>query len=253
LVRFPGGRALLIDAGGLSTAASFDIGDRVVGPVLRRAGVRALDAVVVTHGDADHMGGIASVLRDFPTRMVWDGVPVPPFEPLRQLRERAGRQGVPWMQLQRGDSAVIDGVELAVKHPPLPDWERQDVRNEDSMVIELRWRSVSFVFTGDIGREAEGALSALFAPARVRVVKVPHHGSITSSTDAFIRALAPDVALISVGRANNFGHPSPVVLGRYAAIGARVFRTDQDGAIECSTDGDTLDVRTFTGRLLHVT
>ena len=251
-VRFPSGRAMLIDAGGLSAAASFDIGDRVVGPVLRRDGVRALDALVVTHGDADHMGGIAAMLRDFPTRVVWDGVPVPPFEPTRRLRELADRQGVPWMQLQRGDRSLIDGVEIAVLHPPLPDWERQDVRNEDSVVIEVRWRNVSFVFTGDIGRESEPDVARLVAPARMRVVKVPHHGSTTSSTDAFVRALAPDVALVSAGRSNNFGHPSPVVLRRYAEIGTKVFRTDQDGAIECVTDGDTLDVRTFTGRTLHL-
>lgn len=252
VVRFPSGRAMMIDAGGLSGAASFDIGDRVVGAVLRHSGVLGLDAVVVTHGDADHMGGVGAVLRDFPTRVVWDGVPVPPFEPLRTLRAQANQLGIPWMQLQRGDRAVIDGVEIAVMHPPLPDWERQDVRNEDSVVIELRWRQVSIVFTGDVGRESEHELAGAFAPAALRVVKVPHHGSITSSTEAFVRALAPDVAVISAGRSNNFGHPSPVVLQRYVDAGAAVFRTDKEGAIECVTDGETLEVRAFTGRSLRM-
>lgn len=252
LVRFPSGRAMLIDAGGLSGAASFDIGDRVVGPVLRESGVLSLDAIVMTHGDADHMGGIGAVIRDFPTRVVWDGVPVPPFEPLNELRAQADQRGIPWLQLQRGDRAVIDGVDISVMHPPLPDWERQDVRNEDSVVVELRWRHVSFVFTGDIGQEAERELSAAFAPVPLRVVKVPHHGSITSSTADFVQQLAADVALISVGRSNNFGHPSPVVLKRYNDIGAALFRTDRDGAITCVTDGETLDVRTFTGRSLRL-
>ncbi len=251
-VRFPSGRAMVIDAGGLSGAAAFDIGDRVVGAVLRHRGVLTLDAVVLTHGDADHMGGIGSVLRDFPTRVVWDGVPVPPFEPLRALREKADEQGIPWMQLQRGDRAVIDGVEIAVLHPSLPDWERQDVRNEDSVVVELRWRDVSFVFTGDVGRESEPGIASSLSPAGIRVVKVPHHGSMTSSTPGLVRQSAPDVAIVSVGRSNNFGHPSPVVLRRYAESGAAVFRTDQDGAIECVTDGETLDVRAFTGRSLRV-
>jgi competence protein ComEC len=150
------------------------------------------------------------------------------------------------------DRVVFDEVEFAVKHPPPPDWERQDVRNEDSIVLELRWRDVSFVFTGDIRREAEAQLSGQFAPAALRVVKVPHHGSATSSSEGFVHALAPDVAVISAGRSNNFGHPSPVVLNRYREAGAAIFRTDQDGAVSIDTDGTSLHVSSYTGRVLRV-
>ena len=252
LVRLPGGSAMLIDAGGLTGASSFDIGDRVVGPVLRQFSVERLAILALSHGDADHVGGAPAVLREFRPWDIWDGVPVPPLEPLRRLRVDAIASGVRWTTVQRADAALLDGVQVSVRHPPIPDWERQDVRNDDSIVLELRWRDVSFVFTGDIGREAEAQVAPLFAPAPLRVLKVPHHGSITSSSDALVGALAPNVAVISVGRSNNYGHPSPRVLDRYQKAGAAVFRTDQDGAVEIDTDGRTIDVRGFTGRTLSI-
>jgi competence protein ComEC len=252
LVRLPHGTAILIDAGGLASGATFDIGDRIVGPVLRHEGVRRLASLVLTHGDADHVGGALSVLRDFRPWDVWDGVPVPPSLPMQRLRQEALAMNTRWTTVQRMDRVVFDEVEFAVKHPPPPDWERQDVRNEDSIVLELRWRDVSFVFTGDIGREAEAQLSGQFAPAALRVVKVPHHGSATSSSEEFVHALAPDVAVISAGRSNNFGHPSPVVLNRYREEGAAIFRTDHDGAVSIDTDGTSLHVSSYTGRVLRV-
>ena len=142
---------------------------------------------------------------------------------------------------------MLDDVRVSVLHPSLPDWERQDVRNADSIVIEMRWGEVSFVFTGDIDRETEAAIAPLLQPAPLRVLKVPHHGSSTSSSEAFVRAVRPDVAVISVGRSNNFGHPSPLVLKRYEQAGSRLFRTDQDGAITIDTDGTSLEISTFTG------
>jgi competence protein ComEC len=183
---------------------------------------------------------------------VWEGVPVPPHAFLQALHLAASAGGSRWTTVQRADSTEIDDVQVLVRHPRIPDWERQDVRNDDSIVIELRWRDVSFVFTGDIGREPEAEIAPLFAPAAFRVLKVPHHGSSTSSSERFVRALAPDVAVISVGRSNNFGHPSPVVLDRYRGVGAALFRTDQDGAVEVETDGTSIQVRTFRGRTLRL-
>ena len=252
LVRFPHGASMLIDAGGLGGASSFDIGDRVVAPVLRRAGVRRLGTLALTHGDGDHIGGANAVMQEFRPWDVWDGVPVPPFEPMARLRAEAEAAGARWTTVQRRDTAVQDDVRIEVRHPTVPDWERQDVRNDDSIVLELRWREVSFVFTGDIGRDVETDIASLFAPSLLRVVKVPHHGSTTSSSDRFVHALAPRVAVFSVGRSNNFGHPSPVVLQRYTTSGAAIFRTDQDGAVTVDTDGTSLQVHTFTGRALEL-
>ena len=141
----------------------------------------------------------------------------------------------------------LGGVELRVHHPPPPDWERQEVRNDDSLVIELRFGRVSMLLTGDIGREVEQALLPTLDLLPIVVLKSPHHGSGTSSSDEFIRALKPRLVLISCGRANPYGHPVPYVLARYAAVAARVLRTDLHGQIDLVTDGETLSFKTRVG------
>jgi competence protein ComEC len=248
LVRFPGGTTLLVDTGGLSPLSTFDIGDRVVAPVLRAMGIRRLDVLALTHGDPDHIGGASSLVREFRPRAVWEGIPVPRFEPLRVVREAATAAGARWSNLKRGDRMRIDDVEVIVRHPDLPDWERQRVRNDDSIVLDLGWRDVSVLLTGDIGRAVERELLSSIPPAPLRIVKIPHHGSLTSSAPEFVRALSPTVAIVSAGRANHFGHPVPEVLDRYREAGAEVFRTDRDGAVTVDTDGRSLSVRGYTGR-----
>ncbi len=252
LLRLPRGSTMTVDAGGVVGASTFDVGDRVVAPVLREAGVRRLDEVVLTHGDADHIGGAPALVREFRPRAVWEGVPVPPVVALTEVRAEAVRARSQWANVQAGDWLTIDGVAVVVWHPPLPDWERQRVRNDDSVVLELRWRDVSIVLTGDIEHEAEAALVGRIPPAPIRIVKVPHHGSLTSSTPAFVHMLDPDVAVISVGRDNPFGHPAPAIVARYLQSGALVFRTDVDGAITLETDGRRATVTTFAGRRFDV-
>jgi competence protein ComEC len=249
-VVFPAGSTLLVDAGGLSSSSAFDIGDRVVAPVIRDTGFARIDTVALTHGDPDHIGGAASVLREFRPREVWEGIPVPRFEPLTALRVATQSAGARWANVYRGDHVAIDGVDVVALHPAPADWERQKVRNDDSLVLELRWRDISVLLTGDIGKAVEPAVAAATPPARLRVIKIPHHGSLTSSSESFIAALRPTIAIASAGRANHFGHPVPEVLARYRAVGAEIFRTDQDGAVVVETDGRSINVRTLTGRSL---
>ena len=251
IVQFPDGRTLSIDAGGAST--SFDIGGRVISPALWALGVRRLDYMSVTHGDNDHIGGAESVFRDFTPTELWEGVPVPPHRPTRALRMLADNAGTPWRTLQAADRVSFGNVELIVHHPPRSEWERQRVRNDDSEVIEILYGGVSFVFTGDISREVERAIGPGFDRAPIRILKVPHHGSATSSSQDFLDALRPDVAVISAGRGNPFGHPVASVLERYRGIGAAIYRTDQDGAVTVETDGTSLTVTGFTGRRLRLT
>jgi competence protein ComEC len=247
LVRFPRGSTLLVDAGGLGPASPFDVGDRVVAPVLRFHGIRRLGAVALTHGDADHVGGAGAAIREFRPHDVWEGIPVPPDTSLQAIRAVVRQQGGVWRNVQMNDSVEIDEVRVVVHHPGLADWERQAVRNDDSIVLELRWRGASIVLPGDIGREIERALTPRFLPSALRVVKAPHHGSSTSSSREFLQALAPRVAVISAGRGNRFGHPASAVLARYRDAGADLFRTDRHGAVTVSTDGFSLSVRTHSG------
>lgn len=249
VVQFPDGRSLSIDAGGLA-GSTFDIGGRVVSPTLWAVGVRRLDYMSISHGDPDHIGGVVSVFRDFRPFEVWEGVPVPPHRPTKQLRQLADEAGTAWRTLQPADRVWFGEVELRVHHPPHPDWERQRVRNDDSEVLEIRYGGVSVVFTGDIGREVERSIASSFERVPIRVLKVPHHGSITSSSREFLAALHPDIAVISAGRGNPYGHPVATVLERYRDIGAAIYRTDQDGAVIIETDGKAVRVRTFTNRRL---
>jgi competence protein ComEC len=247
LVTFPNGRTLIVDAGGASAGGDFDIGDRVLGPTLRARGLLGVDYLAVTHGDPDHIGGAASLVRDFEPREIWWGISVANHVPTARLRAEADRRRIAWRTLQRGDRVDIGGVEVLVHHPAAPDWERQRVRNDDSLVIELRYGDVSIVLTGDIGKEVEQSLLSTLDPRPLVVLKVPHHGSATSSTAAFLEKLHPAVAIIGVGRANPYGHPVPAVLDRLHTAGARVFRTDRDGQIDVVTDGRALHVETFGG------
>jgi len=249
-VTLPDGKTLMIDTGGVSIHGDFDIGDRVLGPTLRSRGVTHIDYLAITHGDPDHIGGALSVVRDFAPHEIWYGTYVNNHEPSMKLQSLALEKRTAWRWLQAGDRMDISGVELRVHHPGPVDWQRQKVRNDDSLVIELRYRNVSVLLTGDIGREVEHALLPTLDLLPIVVLKSAHHGSGTSSSDEFIHAINPRIILISCGRANPYGHPVPQVLARYRETQSQVFRTDLDGQIELTTNGLSVQVKTFSGRSL---
>lgn len=252
LITLPNGRTLMVDTGGVSLGGEFDIGDRVLGPALRARGIGHIDYLAITHGDPDHIGGALSMVRDFSPREIWYGTYVNGHEPSMQLQSLATEKRSSWRWLQAGDRLEMAGVELRVHHPGPSDWQRQKVRNDDSLVIELRYRNVSVLLTGDIGRDVENALLPSLDLLPIVVLKSPHHGSGTSSSDEFIQAVKPRIVLISCGRANRYGHPVPQVLGRYQQAQSDVFRTDLDGQIELTTNGLSVQVKTHTGRTADI-
>jgi competence protein ComEC len=246
LLRWSATESMIVDSGGTPFGSGgLNIGSRVLAPALWAQGVRMLQTMLVTHGDPDHLGGARAVMADFAPSQAWEGIPVPEHGALQEWIADATRRGIPVRQRLAGDRLPFGNARLRVLHPQPADWERQRVRNDDSVVIEVVFGEVAILLTGDIGAEIERKIVPQLTPTRIRVLKVAHHGSRTSSSRDLLEAWRPQIAVISCGRGNSFGHPAPEVLRRLDAVGATVFRTDRDGQITLETNGHQLSVRTY--------
>jgi competence protein ComEC len=230
-IRSPRGRWALIDAG--PATDGFDAGERVVLPYLRRRGAGRLEALILTHPDLDHIGGAEAVLDGLDVRTVFDpGIPSPGSAYLDVL-ESVDREDAPWLPLRAGRTVELDGVELRVLSPP-GDGDHEPgawSRNDGSVVLLLRFGDFTALLTGDAEAEAEARLVRTGGTGPVDVLKVGHHGSSTSTTPTFLERVAPQAAVISVGRGNRYGHPAPEVMARLEAMGVRIYRTDRDGTL----------------------
>ena len=215
VVEGPGGRTLLVDAGA-GGPYRLDAGERVVAPFLWNRGVLRLAAAVVTHSDIDHAGGMTAVREMFTIDEPWDGAP-----------------GLPPLRL--GGATVTPLAAAATG------------RNDAARVLRIDFGHASILLASDIEAAGEHALVTSGAPLGAAALKVPHHGSRTSTGAELLAAVRPAVALISVGARNSYGHPDASVLARLAAGGSDVYRTDRDGALLLETDGHTLTVTAWVG------
>ena len=243
LVEFPEDGIMLIDGGGFA-ASRFDVGERVVSRVLWAKGITRIDYLVCTHPHPDHFYGLFSISRNFRISEFWGCVP-PENHPLyRTFIDQLSRNTI-IRRVFRGDAFTRNGVSLRILHPP-PDYG-DSILNNHSMVIRLSYGDHAFLFSGDIEKSAEQIILKQFPVIKSQVLKVPHHGSSSSSTSLFLEAVFPEIAVITCGEYNRYGLPQKSVLQRYRESGTRIFRTDIHGAVEITSDGSRLAVRTVNG------
>jgi competence protein ComEC len=241
VVRAPSGLTILIDGGGEAgpQPGPGDAGDNVIVPALLMFGAPRLDAVVLTHADEDHVGGLDSVLREIPSRLIVVPGLAADTDSYEDFREQVRRLRVPVHRARPGQMFRLgDGITARVLHPAstLIAGTGSD-SNNNSVVLRLVYDQVSFLMPGDLEREGEQVLLDSRTALRSTVLKVAHHGSDTGTGPAFLKAVRPDLAVISVGRDNPFGHPSPSTVARLRRAGAAVMRTDINGAITVKTSG----------------
>lgn len=223
-----GGRTLLVDAG--PRTERFDGGERLVVPALRRLGVRRIDAVLLTHPDGDHLGGLPAIARRFPVGEVWVSREFEHSEELRSALAEARERPV-W--LPSAASFQLGTARASLYCRPLAEGEEF---NEGSCAMLLDTGKGRFVWTGDLGAEAEAELAER-SDWRADVLKAGHHGSKGSNSAEWLAEVRPSVVVVSAGRGNRYGHPAQEVLDRVKAVGAKVLRTDRDGSIAFSLDG----------------
>lgn len=251
LIEVPGGPCVLVDGGGFYNNR-FDVGSLIVGPFLWKKRVATVDILVLSHPDPDHLNGLLFIARHFNVREVWMNLEPADTQPYRDFLEIISRKGIRVVgpqDLLR--PTVINGVQFQVLYPPVDFLERKSQEiwrtpNNNSLVLKVSFKDISFLLPGDIEAEAERELCALDCRTLdCDVLLVPHHGSRSSSTPGFLECVAPDVAVVSSGWKNRFGFPHPSVLKRYQRRGCEMFRTSEHGAITITTDGTSLSIKPF--------
>jgi competence protein ComEC len=239
-IEFPGRTTMLVDGGGLPTG-TFDIGESVVSPFLWNKGIKKIDYLVLTHAHPDHAAGLTAVARNFRIGEFWQ-TPSPTGD-RSTAALHAALSAVPTKIIGAGFSRRVGEATVEALWPPPDSPPGASPDNDLSLVLRLASGPTAVLLPADIGVAVERRLVDEGAPLRAAVLKSPHHGSATSSSEEFLKAVAPEIIVVTAGAGNRFGFPQPIVLARYEASGARILRTDVSGAVEITFEGTRLAVR----------
>jgi competence protein ComEC len=237
-IQCPNGQQILVDGGPEPSVLLSRLGERM--PFWDHS----LDLVVLTHAEVDHVGGLLEVLQRYDVGLVMDSGQECASATCEAWRTLIEDKGLPYRKVEEGMQITLgEDLRLDVLHPPaeLMTGTSSDTNN-NSVVLRLEYGRFTMLLTGDVQWEAEEMLLASGQVLHSLVLKVPHHGADTSLTVPFLEAVSPEIAVISVGAENNFGHPSADTLDRLRAI--PTYRTDLDGSIEVVTDGTSYGVHT---------
>ena len=243
VIEFPGSKVLVIDAGG-TASRNFDTGRSIIAPYLRSRKILKVDYLLVTHPRIDHYGGMKSIVEEFGPSEFWSGFSKGRTTRYKELEESVKKFGLKRIFLKNSDPCrTIEEVRLCVLYPTNDDSNNSS--RESSVVVRLSFGRINLLFGGDMKKKDERVLLQNGADLSSTVLKVPRHGSHTSSSTGFIAAVKPKLAIFSVGQRNPFGLPREQVVSRYLEAGSQILRTDRDGAIIIETDGKRINYRTY--------
>lgn len=251
VVELPLGKVFVVDGGGFAGSSTFDLGENVVAPFLWRNKIAAVDTLIATHPDTDHIGGLAYIAENFGVKQLWTNGQSVETEEYQALVDAVKRQNIamPAYKTLAG-SRTVNGVNFEIFYPPADFLDKRLTQswrstNNNSLVTKITLNEISFLFPGDILKKGEAELAELAGDRLASTVLIsPHHGSKTSSTPALLDRVRPEMAVISAGWHNRYGYPHPDVLDRYEAARVRIYRTDLHGAVIMRTDGHLLSVET---------
>jgi competence protein ComEC len=250
LIELPKGKRMLIDGGGLY-GDRFDIGKNVIAPFLWKKKIRRIDYLVLTHPDPDHLKGLNFIASHFSIGQFWESGLRSDSEFYSGLEETLLKKKVERVSLnEKTPPQIIHGVQISFLNPPgrvdpSKGGRNPSSFNNQSLVIKLKFKNIEVLLPGDIEKETEDRLTRGAHPLRADILKIPHHGSASSSTPLFLETVKPTTAVLSVGERNIGRLPHPEVLKRYEQLGTRIFRTDRQGAITVVTDGEKIEITPF--------
>lgn len=248
LIITPKGKNILID-GGEGNSDKYDYGKNVVLPYLLDRRIKNIDYLIISHADSDHIGGTFAVLENLNVKKILLGIQYENSKQLEDLLKEAKNKKIEIIYLKTGDKIKIEkNVYIDVVWPS--DKEIKDnILNNNSLVLKVKYKKFSILFTGDIEELAEKEILNYYNNnleiLKSDIIKVAHHGSKTSSTENFLKIVSPKIALIGVGKNNNFGHPSSEVIDRLKKICDKILRTDENGEIDIEIDDKIKIKKTF--------
>lgn len=245
LIEAPNKINILIDGGG-TPQGDFDVGSKIVVPYLRRKGINEIDLLILTHPHLDHLEGLLPVLKEFKVGMVLDSGLLCDISAYKEFISLIQKKSIPYHKAKAGDNFVFsNNLEIFLLNPLYDsDFYDESDFNNASIVVKLFYKNADFLFTGDIEVTAEKKLLVWQNILQSDILKVGHHGSITSTNLEFLDKVDPRIAIITVGK-NHFGHPSQKIIERLEDGNIQIYRTDEDGTIIIRTNGQEYWIRTL--------